>query len=227
VRTHRFHSPRIVTSLLTALLLSGPVACSKPQPSEDYFQAHTRFSKLYAEQGDEAFADPAMDEVEAMLARVPADSLDAKAAQELRQRIQSGRTQFQSQEKARQEAIAQARTPTSMPGGFASEGSASRSAAPPPPVEETSDAGTGSSGPAVGTSASELASGFSGCFQKGEQVEVRNRGVRDRWELADRATCRQQYAALADQVLLIEEGKVLALVPKSSLQSIPEDGGSK
>ena len=226
MRTHRFHSPRILTGLLTALLLSGPVACSKPQPSEDYFQAHTRVSKLYAEQGDEAFADPSMDEVEAMLARVPADSLDAKAAQELRQRIQAGRTQAQSQEKARQEAIAQARTPSTMPGGFPSSDAPS-APAPAQPVEEPSDAGSGPSGPAVGTLASELASGFSGCFQKGEPVEVRNRGTRERWELADRATCRQQYAALADQVLLIEEGKVLALVPKSSLQSIPEDGGSK
>ncbi|HEX8539835.1 MAG TPA: hypothetical protein VF664_20400, partial [Cystobacter sp.] len=70
------------------------------------------------------------------------------------------------------------------------------------------------------------ASGFSGCFQKGEQIDVKGRGLRDRWELQDRAACRQQYAPLQEQVLIIEEGKVLALAPKKSIQAVSTDGGT-
>jgi hypothetical protein len=72
----------------------------------------------------------------------------------------------------------------------------------------------------------QLTTGFSGCFQKGEPLEVRGRGTRDRWELADRAACRQQYASLQDQVLIIEDGKVLGMAPKSAIQALPANGGT-
>ncbi|WP_043393205.1 hypothetical protein [Archangium violaceum] len=230
----RPYSPpiRIVVGLLSALLVvAAPVACRKPaQPSEAYTQAHTRFGKLYGEKGDDAFLDPALAEVESLLAQVPADSLDAPAAQELRTRIQAGKQQAAAHEKAREDAMAQAREPGPGSTGF---GSDTGSSAPAPsdsePSDEgsndgTEDAGTGTGVPGVGTPEAQLAS--SGCFQKGEPLEVKGRGRRDRWELADRPACRQQYASLQDQALIIEEGKVLAQVPKSSIQAIPVDGGT-
>ncbi len=208
----------------------APVACRKPaQPSEAYTQAHTRFGKLYGEKGDDAFLAPELAEVESLLAQVPADSLDAPAAQELRARIQTGKQQAQAREKARNDALANARTPGEVPAGF---GTASGTPPPPAPTEEVpeaqaeaQDAGTGGM-PGIGTPVAQLASGFSGCFQKGEQIDVKGRGLRDRWELQDRAACRQQYAPLQEQVLIIEEGKVLALVSKSAIQAIPVDGGT-
>jgi hypothetical protein len=228
VRTYSFLSGRVLTGLLTALLLTAaPVACRKPaQPSEAYAQAHTRFGKLYGAKGDAAFVDPEMAEVESLLGQVPADSLDAPAANELRARIQAGRQQADAQARAQQEALENARDPGQMPGGFASEPPSDPE--PEPAEEEPADAGTdgGTGGvPAIGTSAAQLASGFSGCFVKGDPLEVRGRGMRDRWELADRAACRQQYASLQDQVLIVEDGKVLALAPKSSIKALPEDGG--
>jgi hypothetical protein len=232
VRTHTPVSGRILTGLLAALLvMAAPVACRKPaQPSEAYTQAHTLFGKLYGARGDEAFLDPQMDQVESLLSQVPSDSLDAQAAGELRARIQTGKQQAQAREKARNDALASARTPGEVPAGF---GTASSGTPPPPaPTEETpeaqaeeQDAGTGGM-PGIGTPVAQLASGFSSCFQKGEQIDVKGRGLRDRWELQDRAACRQQYAPLQEQVLIIEEGKVLALVSKSAIQAIPVDGGT-
>jgi len=233
VRTHTSLRGWKLTGLLTALLLTAtPVACRKPaQPSEEYTQARTRFSKLYAEKGDSAFLAPEMAEVDSLLARVPADSMDAPAAQELRVRIQTGRQQILTQEKAKNDVLARLRASSESPADF---NTAPRSAPPSSeptgePATEATDAGTdaGTGGvPGIGTPVTQLASGFSGCFQKREPLEVRGRGLRDRWELADRAACRQQYASLQDQALIVEEGKVLALVSKSAIQALPSDGGS-
>lgn len=228
MRTYSFLSGRVLTGLLTALLLTAaPVACRKPaQPSEAYAQAHTRFGKLYGAKGEAAFLDPEMAEVESLLGQVPADSLDAPAASALRARIHAGRQQAQAEARAQQQALENVRDPGQMPGNFASPPSEPQPE--PAAEEEPADAGTdgGTGGvPAIGTSATQLASGFSGCFVKGDPLDVRGRGMRDRWELADRAACRQQYASLQDQVLIVEDGKVLAMAPKSSIKALPEDGG--
>lgn len=203
------------------------MACRKPaKPSEAYTQAHTRFGKLYAQKGDDAFLDPELAQVESLLDQVPADSLDAAAARELRTRIQSGKQQAQAQQKAKADAMAKARESGQMPSGFNSAPTMPAPSAPEEPAE-VPDAGTKADTagvPGVGASEAQLAS--SGCFQKGEPLEVKGRGRRDRWELQDRAACRQQYAPLQDQVLIIEDGKVLALVPRSAVQAIPVDGGT-
>jgi hypothetical protein len=225
VRTSRF--PSGLTGLLMALLVAAaPLACRKsPQPSEAYAQAHTRFGKLYGAKGEAAFLDPEMAEVEALLGQVPEDSLDATAARELRARIQAGRRQARAQALAQEEAVAKARAASQAPVDFNSAPSDPEPFTDEPPADAGTDGGT-DRGPGVGTPATELASGFSGCFLQGEQLEVRGRGLRERWELADRAACRQQYGSLQDQVLIVEDGKVLALVPKSALQALPPDGGS-
>ncbi|HEY0095370.1 MAG TPA: hypothetical protein VGB96_13655, partial [Archangium sp.] len=148
--------------------------------------------------------------------------LDAAAARDLRARIQNGRQQADAQAKARDEALAKAREPVNMP-----PGSSFPPPAPPPPpkAEAPTDAGTPGDGPRVGTPATELSSGFSSCFVKGDPLEVRGRGLRDRWELANRAECRQRYGSLQDQILIIDDGKVFALAPKSSIMELPADGG--
>jgi hypothetical protein len=229
VRTHSSFSGRTLAGFLTALLLAAaPVACRKPaKPSEAYTQAHTRFGKLYAEKGDDAFVDPELAQVESLLDQVPADSLDAAAARELRTRIQSGKQQAQAQQKAKADAMAKAREQGQMPSGFNSAPSVAPAPSAPEEPAEAPDAGTDAGTvdvPGVGTSEAQLAS--SGCFQKGEPLEVKGRGRRERWELADRAACRQQYAPLQEQVLIIEDGKVLAMVPRSAIQAIPADGGT-
>jgi plasmid stabilization system protein ParE len=80
--------------MATALLTLVTTACNRPaQPSEDFTDAHSRFSKLYAKSGNEAFLDPEMARIEAQLRLVPHDSLDAESARELIERIKKGRAQ--------------------------------------------------------------------------------------------------------------------------------------
>ncbi len=219
---------RLSRPLLAALVLAvAPAACRKPaQPSEAYTQAHQRFTQLYGSQGDRAYVDPAMAEVEALLSQVPADSLDAPSAKELRTRIDNGRAQLEAERKAREDAIAKAREPGSMPPSTY-QPPANDTPAPAPAAGR--DAGTPSDKPVIGTPVSELANGFQGCFQKGAPLEVTGRGMRDRWELSGSARCRQSYGPLQDQVLVVEDGKVLAVVPRSSIEETSpaanKDGG--
>lgn len=219
---------RLSRPLLAALVLAvAPAACRKPaQPSEAYTQAHQRFTQLYGGQGERAYVDPAMAEVEALLDQVPADSLDAPSAKELRTRIQNGRAQLEAERKSREAAVAGAREPGATP---PSQYQPPREDTPAPPPAAVPDAGGPSDKPMIGTPASELANGFQGCFQKGAPLEVTGRGMRDRWELSSRESCRQQYGSLRDQVLVVEDGKVLAVVPRSSIEetppAAPKDGG--
>lgn len=222
----------ILSGFLSAVLLvAAPLACHKPaKPSEEFTQARTRFGKLVAEKGDDAFLDPRLAEVETLLAQVPKDSLDASAADELRARIQTGKQQAEAQLKSKNDALAKAREPGQMPSGGGFNLPTQAPPPPPPPPRAAPDAGTpdagGPSQPDVGTPAAQLASGFNGCFQKGESLNVQGRGLRERWELADRVACRQQYASLQDTVFLIEDGKVLGTAPKSAIQRVPVDAGT-
>lgn len=212
---------RPLVGLVAAVALAlAPAACSKKPgpPSEAYTQAHQRFSKLYGQKLDEAYLDPSMTDIESQLQQVPADSVDAQAARELLGRIQDGRTRMEAQRKAQESAVASAHEPIAMP-------SSDNVAPPPPPPPAVVDAGQPDAGqgkePGAGTSASELASGFNGCFSRGEQINITGRGFRDSWQLASRTSCQVEYPGSVDKVLIIEADKVLAVLPKSSLTVTP------
>ncbi|XXF81364.1 hypothetical protein P2318_16860 [Myxococcaceae bacterium GXIMD 01537] len=212
-------SRRPLVGLAAAVALAlAPVACTKEPgpPSEAYAQAHQRFSKLYAQQLDQAYLDPAMTDIETQLQQVPADSVDAPSAQELLSRIREGRARQESQQKEKQAALESARTAPPMPSSGAVEEAPPPRAPEPPDAGTAADAGT-SKGPQPGTPASELVAGFNGCFRRGEQVNIEGRGFRERWDMVDRLACRLEFPALAEQVLIIEGGKVLAVLPKGSL----------
>ena len=207
------------------LLVLAPAACRRDSgPSAEYEEAARRFRSLYAQKLDAAYLDPQIGEIEAQLQRVPADSLDANGARELLQRIQQGRERMQSQSSARDKAISAAREippGTSMPTLTPPE---------PPRKPEAPDAGppdAGLTGPQAGTAASELVAGFRGCFRRGAPIEMQGRGMRETWELADRTSCRLEYPGHVDVVLLIEQGRVLTLLPRSAIRTVTvtADGG--
>ncbi|MDY7232874.1 hypothetical protein [Hyalangium rubrum] len=222
----------------TLLLVLAPVACRKESgpPSQDYEQAHTRFSKLYGQKLDEAFLEPEMAEIEAQLQLVPPDSMDAQSARELSQRIQQGRARMEAAQQEKEDAIASAREFDTFPStGTGSGSTGTEPAAPAEPVPApaardagTPDAGAASVGPTIGSPASELSSGYSRCFQRGQPINVEGRGSRETWEMIDRLACRQSFPRFVDQVVLVEEGKVLTVLPKSAIQITysGKDGGA-
>jgi hypothetical protein len=214
----------------TLLLVLSPVACRKEAaaPSPEYEQAHQRFSKLYAQQLDQAYLDPQMAEIESQLEGVPSESLDGQSARELLQRIRDGRKRMESSQQETEAAVASARQFDDFPSSPRED-----SPAPPPPAAapEPVDAGApdagATQGPVEGSSASALASGYQGCFRRGDTINVTGRGMRESWELADRFSCRQAYPRFANQLVLVEEGRVLSVLAKSLTRLVPTgpDGG--
>lgn len=218
--------------LLAAVALAlAPSACAKKPgpPSDAYAQAHQRFSKLYGQKLDGAYADPSIPEIEAQLQQVPPDSMDAAAANELLARIRDGRARLEAQGRERQSAIDSARTVPDMPSSGGTYEPPPPAPPPEPPDAGPPDAGS-TKGPTAGTPASELVAGFNGCFRRGEQIKIEGRGFRESWEMVDRLACRLEYPGEADKVLIIEGDKVLALLAKSDLKVTSEqppaaDGG--
>ncbi|RKH24799.1 hypothetical protein D7X75_31310 [Corallococcus sp. CA031C] len=209
------------------LLMLGASGCRRAPapPSPEYEQATKRWSSLYAQKLDGAYLDPATGEIEALLQRVPADSVDSVAAQDLLRRIDEGRTRMMAAAAEQQRAVESAQAlPTSDP---SHTGIAQPEALP---SEAPVDAGLGDAGmvgPQVGTPASELVSGFRGCFQRAMPVQVEGRGMREGWKLSDRASCRLEFPSHADTMVLIEDGRVLALLPTSEMRTVQRyaDGG--
>ncbi|WP_199728965.1 hypothetical protein, partial [Corallococcus sp. CA053C] len=162
--------------LVLALSASGCRRSPAP-PSPEYEQASRRWTSLYGQKLDAAYLDPATGEIEALLQRVPADSVDSAASQDLLRRIQEGRARMQAAAEEQRRAVASARTvPTTDP----SQTNIPRRVEPQ--AEAPVDAGLGDAGmvgPQVGSPASELVAGYRGCFRRSTPVTVEGRGMRE------------------------------------------------
>ncbi len=209
-------------SLAVVLLLVLP-GCARKEASPEYTRASERFNKLYARELDDAYLDPAMHEVEALLEKVPADSLDAQAAAQLLARIRDNRTRLEQASTQRDKALAEARTPPKFSGQ-------SVSAPPPPPGSArpspppAPDAGPPSA-PTAGMSTRDFNRFFGDCFEPAGPVEVSGKGTRDSYAMVDSYRCRTAMPALANSVVLADGQAVLGVVPKSALQRTLADGG--
>lgn len=212
-------------SLALVLLLAVVSACGRKEPSPEYTRASERFNKLYAKQLDDAYLDPAMHEVEALLERVPTDSLDAAAASQLLTRIRDGRKRLEQASKDREQAMADARTPPSFSGRSVSPPPASglptTVAVKPPPAP---DAGAPTA-PSAGMATRDFNRLFGDCFESAGPVEVNGRGTRDSFTMVDSSRCRTNLPTMVNSVVLADSQSVLGVVPKSALRREPIDGG--
>lgn len=214
----------LVSTLLIALLLGACRGKEPGPPSEAFEQAHKRFSKLYAQKLDGAFADPEMDAIESLLQQVPADSVDAPSARELQQRIAQGRARVEAAREEQEAAIAAAREVEQFPMSDPEPKPEEIAAA-----EQAQEAGPAVEGPVEGSPASELVAGYLGCFQRlPKPIDVMDRGPREAWEMADRTRCSQAFPAFTGQLVLVEDGKVLTVLPKSAVRVTyqQQDGGA-
>jgi len=215
---------RAVAWMLALTLLGA--GCSRKEPSPEFTRASEKFNKLYAKQLDDAYLDPGMREVEALLEKVPPDSLDAAAAQQLLARIREGRAKFEAADKERAAAMAQARVPPTFTGASVSTPTAS--VTPNPAARAAADAGAGAAPavPTAGMSTRDFNRYFGDCFEPAGPVEVNGRGPRDSFAMADSARCRQQLPTLVNSVVLADAQTVMGVVPKSALQRTLVDGGT-
>jgi hypothetical protein len=212
---------------MVALSLSG---CSRHRgPSPEFSRASESFNKLYGQRLDDAYLDPKMREVEAMLQRVPSDSLDAQAAGELLTRIRDGRARMQKALDDAQAAGAAARTPSTVSNAPreqpAAEAAAKMAAVPPP------DAGPSEAvQPTAGMSMAEFNRRFADCFQIAGPVDVQGAGARDSYDLVDSSRCRTAHPSFVDAIVVADGQAILGVVAKAALLRPPtppaSDGGT-
>ncbi len=220
--------PRILAVLaVVALTASG---CSRHRDaSPEFSRASESFNKLYAQRLDDAFLDPRMREVEALLQRVPADSLDAQAAADLLSRIREGRTRMQKALDDAQAAATAARTPSTVsnaPRDVPAE------ATPRPAVVTPPDAGPPEAlQPTAGMPLAEFNRRFADCFQIAGPVDVQGAGARDSYELVDVSRCRTAHPRFVEAIVVADGQAIIGVVPKSALvrpppPPPPPDGGA-
>jgi hypothetical protein len=212
----------VTTRFLAVVLLLVLAGCARKEPSPEYTRASERFNKLYAKELDDAYVDPAMHEVEALLEKVPADSLDAQAAAQLLTRIRENRARIEQVSMDREKALAAARGAPTFSG---------QSVSPPPappasrPPAAAPDAGPPSA-PTAGMAMRDFNRLFGDCFEAAGPVEVNGRGPRDSYVMMDSDRCRRSMPGLANSVVLADSESVMGFVPKSALRRTLPDGGA-
>jgi hypothetical protein len=191
------------------MLLALLAGCSRPAPSPDYLAAREKHAAALAARHDAA-TSPAMDEVLALLDRVPEQSADAPAARELRERILAEREAAAEEASRRTALLEKAGEAPSWP-------SASSIGRPAPRPSLT-----------VGMGDEEFRALHGGCFER-QAGEFRMSGAagKDRavesWVVTADAECRERYAAQLDQLVLIADGAVVAVRPASAATKITEE----
>jgi hypothetical protein len=213
----------VTTRFLAVVLLLAVTGCARKEPSPEFTRASERFNKLYAKELDDAYVDPGMREVEALLEKVSPDSLDAQAASQLLTRIRENRARIEQASTDREKALAAARTAPTFSG---------RSVAPPPapppgtrPVAAAPPDAGPPSAPTAGMPMRDFNRLFGDCFEAAGPVEVNGRGPRDSYAMVDSDRCRRAMPALTNSLVLADSETVMGTVPKSALHRTLPDGG--
>lgn len=207
--------------LAGALLVLAP-GCKKPQHSAEYTEASGAWSTITAKLGDDAYADPEMTRIEGLLKSVPADSLDAAAAQELLAKIQTERKRVEDDAAAHKRLLEAAERGSVMPD--------SPRGTEEVPVAEAPDAGHERIH--RGMTTEEVYRASDDCFAFTQNMRVRNgdgtevEGVV--WERRTLAKCKELFPDLGDSMLVFEHNKLEQIVQKSLIthEVLKPDAGS-
>ena len=188
-------------SAAICLLLIAFAGCRSSAPDPNFQQANAIYQQLYATQLDDAYGDPKMDEVVALLHKVSARSVDASRAQAMLGLIQRGREELAKQLAEREKmAAAAARSLASAqvnidPSKVLGAGEADAG----PPVDPF--------GP--GASMADLNAHSGGCLVDSEPFTEQGTGVAGTvYRVAPSDTCKGKLPGLSGQIVLVVNGKI-------------------
>ena len=196
-----WHGGRTLSRLAVICIVGvlGWTGCGhRTGPDASYQQAFTLYQRLYATQLDDAYGDPKMDEVVALLRAVDSRSSDAEAAQNLLGTIQRGREALAKERAEREKVTAAAKAPPTS-----SDIDPSKFFPPAAP-----DAGAQDPfGP--GASVAELNVQSGGCLADNEPFTEQGTGVTGTvYRVAPTEACRNKLPGLAGQIVLVVGGKI-------------------
>lgn len=187
--------------------------CHRQAPaSPAYAHARAEFNQLYASELEDAYLDPKMDEVEAELRSVPANSGDHRDAQALLERIAQGRKDAEAARERTQKAIEEALAPPSVP-------------LEPPEPPDAGEETEAPDYPEPGMSLEDFQKNFGDCFQPAGQATVEDAGtVATLYALSESPACQQRFEYFQSRVVVADSSKVLGKALKSSIQPAPDAG---
>ncbi len=201
-------------ALAFATLAIGLGACHRAAPdSPEYQDAFDLYTKIYAAKLDDAYGDPRMQQVSALLDKVDPASSRAAEAKDLKAKVDQGFADF----KKRQDAVAAdqkaAETPAKWP---TSQGGEAPAAPPTPPPTPTN-------GPSLGMTRDEFLSKYGDCFAlKGLYQQAAKQGE----AYVVKPGCNAKYPALANSLVVLLDSRVSLLIPMSQVSTVVQDAGT-
>ena len=188
-------------SAAICLLLLASAACRNSDPDPSFQQASAIYQQLYATQLDDAYADPRMDEVVALLGKVNPRSIDAERAQAMLRTIQKGRVEL-AKERAEREKMAAAAAQSLATVQVNLDPSKMLAASEP-------DAGQPLDPFGPGASVADLNKQNGGCLVDNEPFKEQGTGVAGTvYRVAPSDVCRGKLPGLSGQIVLVVDGKI-------------------
>lgn len=207
---------RFCLALASVVLVAGCHQTTLGPPSEAYKKASNAYVALLDKDGPTAvFTDPGIPQIQALLAQVPANSVDIEAARSLQKTLTDGIAAAEKAARAHDAAVAEVAKPAVIDTAPAGE--------PPPPIAApvapaaAPKAPVAGAGPHPGMSAADFQSKFGDCFSPEAQFTDDTGHAGEAYALAP--SCAGTYAAMANQLVLVSGDKVLSIVPRSTIKS--------
>jgi hypothetical protein len=170
-------------------------------PDANYQEAAAIYQHLYATQLDDAFGDPRMDQVVALLRKVGARSADAESAQRMLGMIERGREELAKQRVEREKMAAAAAQSASAAVVDIDPSKVLAATAP--------DAGPPQDPFGPGASVVELNTQSGGCLQDNEPFTEQGTGMTGTvYRVAPSDPCKGKLPGLVGQVVLVVNGKI-------------------
>jgi hypothetical protein len=205
-------SGRVALAVGLVLALS---ACRRQKgPDENFHSARELYQQLYAAQLDEAYGDPRMDEVVALLEKVHPRSVDAPQAKAMQEAIAHGREQLAQERAARDKLAAEAAKGVAQPLNIDKEKILAGA--------QPADAGPAQDPYGNGADVAALNAQSGGCLTPNEPFTEQGTPVSGSiYRLAPSEECRRKLPGFAGQAVLVVGGKIYRRIPDPVPPSSP------
>jgi hypothetical protein len=189
-------------------------------PDANYEQGSRIYQQLYAQELDDAYGDPRMDQVAALLAKVDPRSVDAEAAKRMLASIDTGRAALQKQRADREKMAAAA----------AASFKSATSSIDPQQILAAVTPDAGSADPfGSGAAIADVNATTGGCLIEGEPFREQGTGMSGTvYRLAKSQQCQDKLPGFAGQIVLVTDGHIYRRTadPTPAPAAVPDAGAA-